>query len=107
MTESNIQQLCRIAASDMGALVFRNNVGAYKDKYGNYIKYGVCNPGGSDLIGIYNGKFLAMEVKKPGEDPTDPQINFLTQVHKAGGIAGVVRSPYDVKKLLTTCALLL
>lgn len=101
MKETNIQQACRMEASRLGAIVWRNNIGRLQDKGGRYITYGVCNPGGSDLIGIYKGRFLALEVKMPGKKPTPEQENFLRVVRENGGIAGVVRSVDDVKKLLT------
>jgi hypothetical protein len=80
--------------------VWRNNQGAYKHPSGHYIRYGVCNPGGSDLIGIFRGKFLAIETKIPGKNPTPEQQLFIDMVNKHGGIAGVVRSVEDVQKLL-------
>lgn len=83
----------------------RNNVGAYRDETGRLIRYGVGNPGGPDLIGWTPtvitpdmiGRtvaiFTAVEVKAPKGRPTDAQINFLAQVLKAGGLAGIARSP--------------
>jgi len=99
MKEANILQLCRIEASNCGAIVWRNNQGAY-EKDGYHIKYGVCNPGGSDLIGIYQSRFLAMEVKQPGKRPTMEQQQFIDIVNAKGGIAGVVTCPADVRALL-------
>lgn len=100
MKETDIQQLCRIAASECGAIVWRNNTGALYDKQGRLVRYGLCK-GSADLIGIYRGRFVALEVKQPGKHPTKDQEIFLGAVNMAGGIAGVVRSPDDVKKLLT------
>jgi hypothetical protein len=101
MKETNIQQLCRIAASECGAVVFRNNVGKLPDKNGRWVQYGLC-VGSSDLIGWdKHGRFLALEVKVPGKNPTKEQEVFIGAVIMAGGVAGVVRSPEDVKKLLT------
>lgn len=99
MKESAIQQLIRLEASRLGAIVWRNNQGAYKQG-NNFIRYGVCNPGGSDLIGIYKGKFLAMEIKIPGKNATPEQQLFIDIINKNGGIAGVVRCVADVQKLL-------
>lgn len=102
MSETNIVQECRLAASEMGATLFRNNCGAYKDNKGYYIKYGVGNPGGCDLIGwTKDGKFLGIECKVPGKHPTLEQTNFINAVIKAGGIAGVCRCKKDVIDLLT------
>lgn len=112
MKETAIQQAVRLALSQAGAVMFRNNQGAYQDDQGRWIKYGVCNPGGSDLIGWTPiqvtqdmvGKtvavFTAVEVKTPKGKVTDAQQNFIDQVNKAGGRAGVVRSPDDAQLLL-------
>lgn len=101
MKETNIQQACRLEASRLGAILWRNNIGKLEDKTGRWVTYGVCNPGGSDLIGIYKGRFVAMEIKLPGKKPTNEQENFLRIVKQNGGIAGVVRGIEDVKSLLT------
>jgi hypothetical protein len=108
MSEAAIQQQIRLALSRAGAVMHRNNIGAYFDpKTGRMIQYGVCNPGGSDLIGWCPvevtpdmvGKkiavFCAVEVKTGTGRPTEAQINFITQVLKAGGYAGIARSPED------------
>ena len=53
-------------------------------------------PGVSDILGIYQGKFLAIEVKKPGQKPTERQESFLNQVRESGGIAIVATCCDDV-----------
>ena len=40
-----------------------------------------------DLIGVLKGRFLAIEVKRPGEGLTRLQAYVLAQIRKAGGIA--------------------
>lgn len=37
------------------------------------------------------GRFFALEVKRPGEKPTAPQIAYLAAIRASGGIAAVVR----------------
>lgn len=113
MKESNIQQDVRLTLSKGGVVTFRNNQGAYEDDQGRWVKYGVCNPGGSDLIGWKAtvvtpdmvGKpiaiFAAVEVKTTRGRVSEAQQNFIDQVNKAGGIAGVVRSAEDAEALLT------
>jgi len=65
------------------------------------IQAGLLCDGASDLIGwTKNGKFLAMEVKTATGRPSPEQLNFIEQVKKSGGIAGVVRCPEDVIRLL-------
>jgi hypothetical protein len=45
--------------------------------------------GMSDIIGMMvNGSFLAIETKKPGEEPTLEQHAFLELVSRNGGISG-------------------
>jgi len=100
MKEADLLQQVRLEASKLGAVIWRNNIGAYKHPKGHYIRYGVCNPGGADLIGIYREKFLAIETKIPGKNPTPEQQLFIDMVNKSGGIAGVVRSIEDLHALL-------
>ena len=75
------------------------------------INFGL-RPGSSDLIGWLtvrlgcgtSGKviaaFLAFELKSPTGRPSPEQLNFIEQVRRAGGIAGVVRSIEDAEKLI-------
>lgn len=55
----------------------------------------------SDIIGVLpDGKFLAIEVKRPGRKPTERQKQFLEQVKAAGGVAFVAYNVEDVAKKL-------
>ncbi len=54
----------------------------------------------SDIIGIYQGRFLAIEVKTPKGKLTDSQRAFIQRVNREGGIAFVARSVEDVIKHL-------
>lgn len=57
--------------------------------------------GYSDLHGmVKGGRYFALEVKQPGENPTDEQAQFLSAVKAGGGIAAVVCSYADVKRVL-------
>lgn len=99
--------------SRAGSVMHRNNIGAYRDDQGRVIRYGVGNPGGSDLIGWTPvlithemvggmlGVFTAIEVKTPRGRPTEAQLNFIRQVQLGGGIAGIARSTEDALALLT------
>ena len=108
MSEAAIQQQVRLALSAAGSVAFRNNIGQYIDpKSGRPIRYGVCNPGGSDLIGWTPvvvtadmvgqtlAVFTACEVKTAAGKPTPHQMNFIAQVLRAGGFAGIARSGAD------------
>lgn len=67
--------------------------------------------GVSDVLGIYKGKFLAIEIKAPKETLLDgtkkqagrlsmDQKNFLKEVEEQGGIAIVARSIDDIEQAL-------
>ena len=99
MREGELIRRIMLQASEQGARLWRNNCGMLQDKDGRWIKYGVCNPGGSDLIGftprIIAGEqvavFTAIEAKTGRLKPTHEQDSFLLAVERAGGIARVMR----------------
>lgn len=103
--------------------LFRNNVG--RGWVGKLIKStresitlvsyrplnsGLC-VGSSDLIGwttieitpeMVGGKiavFTAFELKTKNIKTTDEQLNFIDQVKKSGGIAGIVKEQTDIERI--------
>jgi len=57
--------------------------------------------GVSDILGILpDGRFLAIEVKRPGGKPTPQQEAFLDAVKQAGGLAFVATSTDDVERAI-------
>ncbi len=102
MKETDILQLCRIEASKY-AVVFRMNSGSLQDKSGRWVNFGY--KGMADLCGwMLDGtaRYVALEIKQPGKNPTPEQSAFIAAVRRAGGIAGVCCSAEDVRTLLTT-----
>lgn len=98
-SEANIQNAILIALSEAGCLVWRQNTGAYKDKTGRVIRYGLC-VGSSDIIGLTpSGQFLAVEVKTKTGRIRPEQQRFIDAVNRAGGRAGVARSVEDALKI--------
>lgn len=107
MRESTLQKLIQLAVSDAGSVTFRNNCGMLKNEAGIPIKFGVGNPGGSDLLGITPvvitqdmvgqtiGVFTAIEVKTPTGRVSDAQHRFIQLVNNQGGRAGVARCVED------------
>ncbi len=66
-----------------GCEVWRQNQGRKK----GYIRFADVD-GISDIIGLTNkGRFIAVECKKVGKNPTDDQIDFLRKIKNKGGIA--------------------
>jgi hypothetical protein len=75
--------------------VWNQPSGSHRVKRG----YLVCAPkGSSDVVGFLTdgtGRHLALEIKRPGEQPTPEQIASLARVSAAGGIAAIVHSPAE------------
>ena len=95
----------QLALTKAGCVLFRNNLGQYEYAPGKYIRYGIANPGGSDLVGWTTGiggraVFTAIEVKTPIGKLTQPQARFLHAVQLAGGIAYMTRSVSDALEQL-------
>lgn len=57
--------------------------------------------GTSDILGVYNGKMLAIEVKNVRGVVSEEQQYFIEQVTRHGGIAFVARSIEDVDRELS------
>ena len=117
MTEASVQQRVRLEACKRGMRLWRNNVGAFKDDNGNFIRYGLANESrsmnqkikSSDLIGITPhrvsaddvgkilGVFTAVEVKQgdwkfKGNSHEVAQQNYLNLVRSMGGFATFANS---------------
>lgn len=125
-TEAVVQQQVRLAMARMGALMYRNNTGAYQDDTGRWIRYGLCNDSAqmnaqiksSDLVGIVPitiqqhhvgkvlGIFTAIECKHPGWHLTpgdkrgQAQKRFIDIVEGVGGIGGFATGPDDLARIL-------
>lgn len=99
MSERDIQVAIQMAASEDGHRLLRNNVGMLPDRNGRMVRYGL-GTGSSDLIGWdSSGRFLAIEVKRPGQRATADQSLFLAAVRTAGGLAGVAHSVTEARAI--------
>jgi hypothetical protein len=96
MNETELMNRILVAISGIpGVLAWRNNTGA--TKIGNrFVRYGLC-PGSSDIIGLYNGRFFALEVKTARGEVSGSQFAFLKAVQTNGGLGRVVRSVEEAK----------
>lgn len=67
---------------------------------------GYGRSGVPDIVCCFNGKFLALECKADGNNPTALQAREIDRINDAGGIAIVVRdTDYELfDKLLTDMA---
>lgn len=129
MLENKVQAEIMLAIGALpGVRVFRNTVGEgwqgkmVENKGGfvvlknaRYVTFGLC-PGSADLIGwrsievlpSHVGRrlalFLSPEVKTVTGPTRDLQTKFLAAVNAAGGLAGIVRSPENAVRLVSTRA---
>jgi hypothetical protein len=89
---------------DGGAVLIRNS---------RYVTFGLA-PGSADLIGWHSvlvtpdmvgrrlARFAGWEVKSSDGESRDNQERFLAMLDSHGGIAGIVRSPEEALRTLTT-----
>ena len=115
-SEGGLQsEIRRVASVEFRAPLWRNNNGAMTTSEGRHIRFGLGNDSAalnrkwksSDLIGISpDGKFLAVEVKKPGwrltpgDKRAQAQAAFMRSVTSFGGRAGFVQSVEDFRRLM-------
>lgn len=104
MRESQLQDEIRLALGRIpGLALFRNNIGL-ADVHGRKIRFGVGGPGGADLIGLYNGRFVAVEIKTPRGKQTEEQQTFQRLVESKGGAYVVLRSVDDALTWIASLA---
>lgn len=98
MTEAQLKsRLVTVATKIPGLRLFRNSVGVFKNPKGKFYRHGLPK-GSSDFIGIYYGRFVALELKTSGKKPDKQQIKWLAMIKMFGGIVGVV-TPESVEDL--------
>ena len=104
-TEQQIQRAILDWLAAVGIPAWRQNTGAFAAEHNGKRRFMRFGPKGqSDIVGILpgrgDGKFLAIEVKRPGGQPTPEQQAFLDRITEAGGIAFVARSVADCEQRL-------
>lgn len=113
MTEAQVQaDVMRACGSHPDVRLFRNSVGGAKLADGRFLRYGLT-PGSADLIGwrsiVITPEMVGMrvavmaslEIKRPGRAYVRPeQVNWQRVVSAAGGMAGIVSSSEEARKVL-------
>jgi hypothetical protein len=98
--ESDISARIQLRASEMGARLWRNQSGKYQLADGRWLSSGLF-PGSPDLIGVLpNGRFLAVEVKRPGQKPRPNQISAIEFLISMNCCAGICTSVQDFEELV-------
>lgn len=104
MKEIELTKIIQLELSHGPTRLFRNNIGSLKDATGRWVKFGVANPGGSDLIGWTTVEitpemvgrkvavFTAIETKGERTRTTAEQVYFVQAVRAAGGFAGIAKT---------------
>ena len=102
MKESEIQDRIRLALGAVPDLVlWRNNIGNAMIR-GAMVRFGVGGKGGADLIGIYRGKFVAVEIKSDTGRQSPDQKLFEQLVLRKQGVYVVLRSVEDAQRWIET-----
>ena len=121
MSEAAVQQRIRLAASNRGILLFRNNSGAMMDDTGRLVRYGLGNDSkkvnsitkSADLIGVMPhligpqdvgrvvGLFISVETKKEGwvytATPREvAQLNWHDIINGKGGLSQFAAGVEDI-----------
>ena len=77
-----------------GGLAWVNNVGrALGINFGGPV-------GSGDVIGLYRGKFLSIEVKVGKDRLTEKQIEWMSDVNRRGGVAFLANSMRHVEEVI-------
>ena len=109
--EADLGRKIQVALCKAGARIWRNNVGlgwigeaihCGSDiilKKSRPLHSGLCE-GSSDFIGIYKGRFLAVEVKTATGRTLALQDDFIKMVNDNGGIAFVAHSEKEALEKL-------
>ena len=85
------------------AFVMRVNAGAIITEAGHRVR--LAPPHTADIIGMFGresgfgGLMFAIEVKRPGREPTDGQWDWLDGISKEGGLTMWADSVSDVERL--------
>lgn len=99
MIESQLMDRIRLVlGSDPAGCWWRNNTGV-ADQRGHVVRYGLGN-GSADLIGLFRGRFVAVEIKTPTGRQSEDQRRWQSLVESKQGVYVIVRSEDEARELL-------
>lgn len=100
MSEMDLLNAVRLAASEKGCLIFRINVGQGLTKDGRFFNTGVPK-GHPDLYGIRpDGRTFYIETKMHPRKPTREQCQFLLRVIEQNACAGVAYTVEEAMNII-------
>lgn len=85
MKESEIQKAIIEYLTLKRVFHYRNNSGGFKNEKTNHF-YRFGTPGSPDIVCVFKGQYVGIEVKKPGGKQNPNQIQFQKDLEKAGGM---------------------
>lgn len=97
LSESQVQGQILDWLDRKGIFHYRQNTGGAKLK-GFYVKFG--KKGAPDIVAIYGGIYVGIEVKKSGKQQTAEQHKYMQNVRNAGGVYILAYQVEDVTKVL-------
>jgi hypothetical protein len=103
LREQDIVNACLEVLRYKGVFAWRQNQGRLpvKDRSGARLVSFTSINGVSDIIGVLpDGRFLAVECKRPGNVPTGDQQDFLNAVRRRRGLALVITDAEDLAETL-------
>jgi hypothetical protein len=66
------------------------------------IRYGL-GTGSADLIGCLDGRFFALEVKRPGQHSRPEQVQWAEMIRRNGGFVAEVHSAEEAMQAVDRC----
>ena len=101
-TERDIQNDILVAVSSLPqCMVWRANSGVGVTPQGRPLR---CNvPGCADIIGVYRGRGIGIEVNTPIGRQSETQRNFQRAWQAAGGLYIVAHSAEDAMRQIRDC----
>lgn len=111
MTKANLEKVIETDILDYlntvpGAFFWKNNSGGVFDPTKRVFRKNT-NPhifnGVSDILGLYKGQMVVIEVKRPKPNKTYPsqaQKDFIARVDSCGGAGYIARSVEDAEEIM-------
>ena len=87
-TEKKIENECKNILLKHGIYHFKNHGSAFTE------------PGRPDIVACMNGKFYAIEIKKPGGIISKVQEFTKKKIEKSGGFYHFIDDPEDLKNII-------
>lgn len=103
MRELDIQNAIRLELGNLHRypelVIWPNVCGVFLDEHsGTKRRVGIGNPGGSDLVGMWNGQAVFLEIKTPIGKQSPEQKRFQQLVESKGGVYALLRSVDDARQ---------